>query len=205
MKDVVSEGDTAVLFIDEGEVYYHPEWQRQFMQILLELVNTYSKSGSVQIILTTNSPFLISDILEEDVVYLPSHLHKSGGKAFGQNIHMLLKDSFFMKATIGEFARRRISWLLSVLKDPKLAPEELSSKVKDEFGVSCGTLEETVCFMEQLIESIGEEIYRLELSHMLDAFRKSESYQLEMLRKEKAELERKIEAIEKSLHQREET
>ncbi len=36
--EMLIEGETALIFIDEGETYYHPEWQRKFMKTMLEMI-----------------------------------------------------------------------------------------------------------------------------------------------------------------------
>ena len=66
MDEVLLSEETALIFIDEGEIYYHPEWQRKFIKHLLDMVN--EKERKIQIIVTTNSPFMISDILNEDIL-----------------------------------------------------------------------------------------------------------------------------------------
>lgn len=199
IREVVQKGDAIVLFIDEGEVYYHPEWQRQFVQILIEMIELYSQSKTVQIILTTNSPFLISDIRDADLVYLPPQENNIVKKTFGQNIHMLLKDSFFMKATIGEFAKKRIEWLVSLLNEGEKSCEEVIKDVNNEFQMNLSTVEELYDYLALIISDIGEEIYRTELMNMLNAFMESNLTRLEMLRRKKKELEAQITALEKNM------
>lgn len=69
-KEVLPKGGGAIIFIDEGELYYHPEWQRRYIEELLELVNSIEGDSKIQIIISTNSPFMLSDVLQEDIVYL---------------------------------------------------------------------------------------------------------------------------------------
>lgn len=199
MREVVQKGDAVILFIDEGEVYYHPEWQRQYVRILLEMIDRCSKSEAVQIVLTTHSPFMISDILEEDIMYLPPQETKSVKKTFGQNIHMLLKSSFFMRSTIGEYAKGLIEWLLNLLNDENKSYEEVAKDVNERFYTNLSAPEEVYDFLEQLISNIGEEIYRTELLRMLRKFRESNLSRLEILKREKLELEKQIAALEKTM------
>lgn len=128
---MLRKSQTIVLTIDEGEVYFHPEWQRRFVWDLLFIINELGRNteeGTVQIILTTNSPFMLSDIRVEDVIKLnKSDEQLDIGKTFGQNIHTLLKNEFFMDSTIGEFSRETLIWLMELLKNP----EQLIHNLKD--------------------------------------------------------------------------
>lgn len=47
MNEVLLPEETALIFIDEGEIYYHPEWQRKFIKHLLDMVN--EKRQEIQI------------------------------------------------------------------------------------------------------------------------------------------------------------
>ena len=61
--EALLKGETALIFIDEGEIYYHPEWQRSYIKILVEMIHNTSINSKLQVVITTNSPFIISDIL----------------------------------------------------------------------------------------------------------------------------------------------
>lgn len=113
---------TAVIFIDEGELYYHPEWQRTYISTLSNLIETYTKNKNMilQIIITSNSPFIISDINTSDIMFLPNGLKEKHILTFGSNIHTMLKNGFFMRSTIGEFAKNKIISTFDKLKDIKI-------------------------------------------------------------------------------------
>ena len=128
---IAQKGETVIMTIDEGEVYYHPEWQRTYVRNILNLINYAASNvtdGGVQIILTTNSPFLISELRTEDVFLLGEKgfiPEKGLGKTFGQNIHTLLQNTFFLQSTIGAFSREMITWLMTVLANPADIGERL--------------------------------------------------------------------------------
>jgi len=107
--------DTILLFMDEADLTYHPEWQRQFVSILtafLSKVYDVRKIKNIQVLLTTHSPLLLSDIPKNNVIYLQKE-DKSKPvdiETFGQNIHQILKDSFFLEnGTVGAFAADKIN------------------------------------------------------------------------------------------------
>jgi predicted ATP-binding protein involved in virulence len=112
-----------VILLDEPDIYMHPEWQRNLLQELINFVKYYFEDQKVQIILTSHSPFVISDLPRENVIFLDKDddgkckvvESSEKKKTFGANIHTLLSDGFFMESTLGEFARSKISWVMEIL------------------------------------------------------------------------------------------
>lgn len=108
--------DNVILLIDEADLAYHPEWQREYIALLTAfLVRVYPSSccKNIQIILSTHSPILLGDVPRQNVIYLRKGEHGQGMYAdssveletFGQNILLLLQNSFFLKdGTMGRFA-----------------------------------------------------------------------------------------------------
>lgn len=197
-EDALLEEETALIFIDEGETYYHPEWQRRYVKTLLEMMDYSGKGSKIQIVLTTNSPFILSDILKEDVSYLTGKNEKCFDRTLGQNIHRLLKENFFMDYTIGEYARELIESIMLYLKNP--VNEERDRKEEDikEFILRYyGKPQEPYYAMQLLIEQIGEPVYRYELEKLLDESDVMKEHRsLESLLEEKRRIEEKIRELE---------
>lgn len=115
--------DNIIMLIDEGELYMHPSWQLKYLSVLIDYINQRFNKFSVQIILTSHSPFIISDLLKENVLFLKNEDGKPKvsnldemEQTFGANVHLLFTDSFFMKeGTIGEYAQRKIEELIDLL------------------------------------------------------------------------------------------
>ena len=58
-----------IICFDEPEGTFHPEWARKYVYYLvkfLDLVNE-SKDLTFQIIIATHSPFIVSDIPEQNI------------------------------------------------------------------------------------------------------------------------------------------
>ncbi|MBL7921143.1 MAG: AAA family ATPase [Bacteroidia bacterium] len=134
---IKKEYKNVLILIDEGEQLLHPEWQRNYINILTTYFPLiFEKAESIQIIVTSHSPFLLSDLPRYCITYLDKidgvTVAKSGSDktfTFGGNIHELLTDSFFLGSSlIGEFARLKIS---NMLKDLKSSAEiDLEKKEK---------------------------------------------------------------------------
>ena len=90
----------VTIIFDEIELYFHPEMQRTFIANLIDGISQLSLKNirSIQIMLVTHSPFILSDIPKINVLFLKSDGHASAQedmKTFGANIHHILKNSFF--------------------------------------------------------------------------------------------------------------
>lgn len=162
-EDVLQKNETALLFIDEGELYYHPEWQRCYLKELLGMIQREDWNHDIQIILTTNSPFILSDILREDVKYIQQQQNMEG-ETFAQNIHQLLRENFFLKYTIGEYSRERIENISAYLQQTMMEQKDTDIELGDYIEQSANKYEA----FEHIINRIGEPVYRMKLASMLE-------------------------------------
>lgn len=129
--------DSLLLFMDEADMLYHPEWQRKFLAGLTAYITRlYPKEvcSSIQVIMTTHSPLMLGDMPSQNVLYLKRE--KDGNKVelsserqtFAQNIYLLLKDSFYLnQGTLGEIAQTKLKKALEEIEKIK----ELNSKETD--------------------------------------------------------------------------
>lgn len=118
-----------LIFIDEAEIGFHPEWNKRYFKWIIDFLNSLGSDFNYQLIFTTHSPYLLSDLPSQNVLLLeksregktevvPSENYKS----FASNIHELLATNFFMKeGFMGEFAKSKIEELIEYLKKPSQA------------------------------------------------------------------------------------
>lgn len=111
------DGKTIIILLDEPDLQLHPEWQQKFISLLLDLLYVYFPKVKFQIILTTHSPILLSDIPSKNVIFInknPDGTSKVCSElnikeTFAANIHTLYNNSFFLDGIpIGEFAKHKI-------------------------------------------------------------------------------------------------
>ncbi|HEV8513180.1 MAG TPA: AAA family ATPase [Cyclobacteriaceae bacterium] len=152
-----------IVLVDEGEAFLHPNWQKSFLTNLLEFLQSNFRSvnftRSIQCILTSNSPFLASDLPSSNVCFLKkdkqgvTKIHDSledRKQTFAANIHSLLTDAFFMEqGTIGEFAKRKINKVIELLQKKQ------------------STIESNRELIENTINMIGEPVIKSKLTQML--------------------------------------
>lgn len=108
------------VILEEVELYFHPEYQRRFVQYLLEQISNAHLPAemSINLLFVTHSPFILSDIPRQNVLFL-----KEGNPdrsmqedTFGANIHTLLQNGFFLNSVpIGAFAKEKISQMFTLL------------------------------------------------------------------------------------------
>ena len=112
----------SLLILDEAETGFHPEWQRSFIKTLVGFLNSlYVVAGfKYQIILTSHSPILLSDIpvcccnfLKRDYRNKSTiNLRNNHEETFASNVFDLYRDSFFINnGLIGAFAEYKLKKL----------------------------------------------------------------------------------------------
>jgi len=126
------------LFIDEADLYLHPEWQRCWLKNFLAVMKVVLKkiypSGGrpkIQLFLTTHSPFIITDLFNENITLLDRKnygpvkvINNHSISPFGGNLYDFLDadGAFFLENSIGAFAEEKIRKASEKLsdKDPEI-------------------------------------------------------------------------------------
>ena len=106
----IEEKENIILIFDELDSSFHPQWQQKIIRSLTEFLRKGYPNKEFQLILTTHSPVLLSDIPERNVLFLrKDSVETNHEQTFAANIASLYYDSFFMdKGSIGETARGSI-------------------------------------------------------------------------------------------------
>lgn len=105
-----------LLMLDEAEIGFHPEWQQQYVQILTEFISFMKVVGGVdfQIVLTSHSPIILSDIPVNCVNFLSREgdttcVVTDEKQTFGENVFNLYRRAFFMEnGLVGAFASSKL-------------------------------------------------------------------------------------------------
>jgi predicted ATPase len=111
------------ILLDEIELYFHPEMQRNFVLRLvsgIDQISKYFKNNidSINVLIATHSPFILSDVPSSNILRLSEGNSKDvEQQTFGANIHDLLIDNFFITSTIGEFSKQKINEFIKKLND----------------------------------------------------------------------------------------
>lgn len=116
------------IIIDEAELYYHPEYQQDFLKTLIDyiaMLKIKNKVKSLHILIVTHSPFILSDMLLRNTMYLKDgHREKPEEETFGANYYDLLRNGFFLdKNAIGSIASTQFDKMIK--GDAKDIPIEI--------------------------------------------------------------------------------
>ncbi len=170
-----------LLFLDEPDNTLHPYWQKNFLHELIHVIKKLNKR--VHIVITTHSPFLLSDLPKENVIFLEKDRYteecinatnKIDINPFGANIHSLLSHGFFMQdGLMGEFAKSKIEDVINYLND-----KESTIKNNDE--------------AQKLLNIIGEPVIKNQLQKMLDSKRLSKIDEIDIIKNQIKELQSEL-------------
>lgn len=172
----------VTLLFDEVEMFLHPEWSRTFLNdLLLELKDYTNKQ--FKIIFASHSPFLLSDICSEGVIYLEKKagetvVKEEEIKNFGANIIDLFKNTMFLKSTFGEFATEKIKWVVDKID------KESYTNIKNNPEIN------------YIIEEIGEKLISNKLKSMIESKLKNKGNAKEYYKNKIEEYQAKIKKIE---------
>lgn len=170
----------ANLIFDEVDLYFHPEYQRMLVDYILRVIGKLNmdKIKNINIMLATHSPFVLSDIPKNNILYLERGRDVSDdvdGNTLGANINDALANSFFLKhGFIGEYAKKKIKsmmkdmqenksiadakWedyekLINNVGDPYLQKQLMMVYTKYRFGGNRGLLRS---WLKEKLEEVGE-------------------------------------------------
>ena len=114
------------IVMDEVEICFHPEYQRLLVSWLVSVIEQLklNERCSFNFILTTHSPFILSDIVPDNILYLkqgrPHPIKKETMQPFAANVNDILRRGFFLEnGFVGEHAKSQILSLVKFLKSRK--------------------------------------------------------------------------------------
>lgn len=109
------------VILEEIELYFHPEMQRNFLLYLLDGLRQMYMDGikAVSFLIVTHSPFVLSDIPATNIMTLKDGVQQHLDlQSFGANIHDMLNTNFFMKdgckGLFSEWVVKRIVQVLNM-------------------------------------------------------------------------------------------
>ena len=116
--------EDIILIVDELETGMHLEWSRRLINILIknlsEILGTEGKEKKIQLIFTTHSPYMLSDIKPGNVIMIEKNQDTgySEGKilqnTFAKNIQEIMKENL-IDNIYGDFALEKIDSMISRL------------------------------------------------------------------------------------------
>jgi hypothetical protein bfra3_06227 len=180
------------IVLDEVELCFHPEYQRTFIFDFLRIVSLlgFQDRCSLNILITTHSPFILSDVPSTNILYLKDgHPEDKSSliNPFAANVNDILRQSFFLEnGFIGKFAQRKIKRLVTFLST--------NDEKRNDYNMDLAPA---------LIEKVGDPLLKRTLYKMLDEFyvrnpQVKRHDEKEVSKEERiAELKRELEKLER--------
>ena len=141
-KKFASTNSPRLIILDEAEIGFHPEWQRSFINTLLDFLNSLKVTGGhdYQIVITSHSPILLSDIpscccnflkrIDDDKTI---NLRGKTEETFASNVFEIYRNSFFLEeGMIGKYAETKLIALENKCKNGDLSAEEEIRLIGDQ-------------------------------------------------------------------------
>ena len=172
-----------LILLDEIETSFHPNWQKKFIKNITDFLIQNYPNYNFQLITTSHSPFILSDLPKENIIFLKNGKQekpfKKDEQTFGANIHTLLSHGFFMDGGLmGEFAKSKITEVIELLKKDQLSKDEIKE-------------------CKHIISIIGEPILQKTLEHQLNEKLNSNETELQKLEREQKEIQEKIDRLKR--------
>lgn len=172
---------SAIILLDEPDKSFHPMWIASFIDNLIKLVESIDNEMTYQFIISTHSPFMLSDVPKEAITCIDivdHHRIVSQAKtSFASNYYDIIKDIFFLKDSVGAFAKRKINEII----------EEINN-------LNSNTNQETITKLNNLINIIDDPYLKNTLSLQLNK-KIAKFNQKTALALEKQQLEARIKEI----------
>ena len=150
--------NNSILLEDDICQCAHPNWSKDFLydyiNILLQLKKILKQTEKItNIVITTHSPFILSDVSKYNIEYLQKNKENTTleKETFAGNIGEMFNEAFFMTSTIGKYSEELIKEIIRYIDKGK----SKSAIIKDD----------ETC--KKIINTVGDRILRFLL---LDKF-----------------------------------
>ena len=132
--------EDIILLVDELESGMHLEWSRRLIKILIdnlsEILEDEGKGRKIQLIFTTHSPYMLSDIKPGNVIMIEKNQETgySEGKVlqntFAKNIQEIMKENL-IDNIYGDFALAKINSMIERLNGEEEQEENEEELLKE--------------------------------------------------------------------------
>ena len=125
---------TALLLLDEPETHFNPDWRSKFISILKDCLERGESNNLVRdILITSHSPFIISDCFPDKVVVFkkdekPINAKDMKFNTFGTSVNIVLEEIFKKEESISDYSLSELNKIknreLKTIKDIQKAKED---------------------------------------------------------------------------------
>ncbi|HDR4593750.1 TPA: AAA family ATPase [Bacillus cereus] len=157
--------NTIILILDEPDLSFHPEWSRKFIFYLWQIINEINilREFKFQIIISTHSPFMISDIPKEHITCIDivkennsfQRIVEKGTFGLMSNFYDIIHSEFFMESPIGEFANMIFKNILKDINNLETLERDQCIKKVDNIKSLINSIDDVV-IRKKLLQHLHE-------------------------------------------------
>lgn len=157
--------NTIILILDEPDLSFHPEWSRKFIFYLWKIINKINilREFKFQIIISTHSPFMISDIPKEHITCIDivkendsfQRIVEKGKFGLMSNFYDIIHSEFFMESPIGEFANMIFKNILKDINNLETIDRDQRIKEVDNIKSLINSIDDVV-IRKKLLQHLSE-------------------------------------------------
>ncbi|MBO1926202.1 restriction system-associated AAA family ATPase [Thiomicrorhabdus sp. 6S2-11] len=149
----------SLFLLDEPETHFNPEWRANFISRLRQCFPESGETSS-EILITTHTPFLISDskpekvlVFEKDKNTREVSIHKPEYNTLGASINKITMNTFGKRETIGAHAQRILDEFRCRFEEGGEDSEELINEIHQKLGDSV----EKLLLIKAILSSEGRD------------------------------------------------
>lgn len=132
--------NSTMIYEDEVDCHLHPKWSQSFISLYLSIYKAIMNSSYIidkqkihNIIMTTHSPFILSDTNNDYIEYLKrdelySNIYKDEEKPiqpFAGNIGEMFNKNFFMNSSIGAYSKTVLEKIVKSIDNNDISENKL--------------------------------------------------------------------------------
>ena len=129
--------NTNTLFLlDEPETHFNPDWRAKFISTLRDCLKDEGKHRLRDLLITSHSPFIISDCKQENVLVFQrdtegARCERPKINTFGTSVNILTEEIFNKNESIGDLAMERINKIYEEVEDGKIDVQEAKEQSRE--------------------------------------------------------------------------
>lgn len=128
----------TLFILDEPETHFNPEWRSKLISLLNKITSFEKDQRQQEFILTSHSPFIVSDCRPEHVFIFEKTGKKNevkysqpGFNTFGASVNQITSKVFGKKETIAGLANQQLEELRTKFYNKKLSRREIMDALEE--------------------------------------------------------------------------
>ena len=141
----------SLFLLDEPETHFNPDWRATFISTLNDCLKDEKESHLRDLLITSHSPFIISDCKQENVLTFQKNLdgvtcERPDFNTFGASVNLITFKIFNKRETIGDYAN-----VVLIDLEKRFTQGEDGTQLIDEINKLLGDSVEKIIFVNKIL------------------------------------------------------